>query len=190
MDARCRAASSLASAEPGSTPSRLACASASSSASPSALMSSQSCLVSCGDPLLGLLPGVGVAPALLGLGGVLLAERGGAEDLDLFLGGQLDAFAVCVHQFLHCFDGVLQPLGVLQQQLVLPLQVREHVGSSGRRAARGSRRAAARRTGTPAPGAAARYRRRCSRGSPPRCARSAPPDRCGRSGAGCAPRHR
>ena len=91
-------------------------------------MSSQSCLGQLGSALLGLLPGVGVAPALLSLGGVLLAERGGAEDFDLFLGGQLYAFAVCVHQFLHCFDGVLQPLGVLQQHLVLPRQVREHVG--------------------------------------------------------------
>ena len=47
-----------------------------------------------------------------GLGRVLLAECGRTEDLDLFLRGQLDAFAACVHQFLHCLDGALQPLDV------------------------------------------------------------------------------
>ena len=62
-----------------------------------------------------------------GLGRVLLAECGRTEDLDLFLRGQLDAFAACVHQFLHCLDGALQPLGLVHQQPVLPSQVPEHI---------------------------------------------------------------
>jgi hypothetical protein len=40
-----------------------------------------------------------------------------AEDLDLLLGGQLDSVAVCVHQFLHCFDGVPDAVGAFVQQL-------------------------------------------------------------------------
>ena len=80
------------------------------------------------NPLLRLLPRIGVAPALLGLGGVLLAEGRRPEDLDLFFRGQLDTFAVCVHQFLHCFDGVFQPICLLEQQRVLPLQMRKDVG--------------------------------------------------------------
>jgi hypothetical protein len=56
-------------------------------------------------------------------------ECGRADELDLFLRGELDALAVCIHQFLHCLDGVLQPLGLLQQQPVLPSQVPEDIGA-------------------------------------------------------------
>ncbi len=33
-----------------------------------------------------------------------------------------------VHQFLHCLDGVLQTIGLLEQHGVLPLQTLEYVG--------------------------------------------------------------
>jgi hypothetical protein len=35
---------------------------------------------------------------------------------------------VCVHQFLHCFDRVLQPVGLLRQQRMLALQMGLHIG--------------------------------------------------------------
>jgi hypothetical protein len=44
---------------------------------------------------------------LLRLGGVFIGEGGGAEDFDLFLGGELMSGTVGVHEFLQCFDGVV-----------------------------------------------------------------------------------
>ncbi len=35
---------------------------------------------------------------------------------------------MCVHQFLHCFDGVLQPAGLFGQQRMLALQMGDHIG--------------------------------------------------------------
>ena len=35
---------------------------------------------------------------------------------------------MCVHQFLHCFDRVPQPVGLFRQQRVLALQVGHHIG--------------------------------------------------------------
>jgi hypothetical protein len=107
----------------------MACASALSSASPLRLDRAPVLLAELRNPLLRLLPRVGRGPALFGLRGVLVAECGRAEELDLFLRGELDALAVCIHQFLHCLDGVLQPLGLLQQQPVLPSQVPEDIGA-------------------------------------------------------------
>ncbi len=113
------------------------------------------------------------------------------EDLDLLLGGQLNTAAVCGHQFLHCLDGVLQPLGLIaRQEPMLAAQVRHDVdvGSSSRARISSSGRPTDRYTST-----------RCSRSTSasvyPRVARRgpdswAPLDRCGRSGAACARRHR
>src|SRR5690606_25927777 len=38
--------------------------------------------------------------------------------------------AVCVHQFLHCLDGVLQPVRLLEQQRMLTLQTGEGIGGA------------------------------------------------------------
>ncbi len=86
-------------------------------------------------PLLRLLPGVGVAPALLRLGLVVLAVVR-PEDLELLLGRELNSHGVGLQFLVDGRDHRLQPADPVGQELTLPSQVgagaRAGVGQDGR----------------------------------------------------------
>ncbi len=79
-----------------------------------------------GGPALGLLVGVGLAPALLHLLLVLVRVEL-AEHLELLLRRQRHPHRSCLHLLLHRRDHGLRPLESPQQQPVLPPQVLDRV---------------------------------------------------------------
>ena len=167
-------------------------ASAASSASPSALtvdpvLLGQACASRCCDCFQ-----ASVSPQrLLGLDGVLVAERGRCRRSRPVPPPSAGFRLRCA--FISSSTALivsLQPVGPLEEQRVLAPQVGEHVDVGVVEQGADLVERQARPRGTPAPGAGARRRRRCSRGSRPPSGRWAPRDRCGRSGAACGPRHR
>ena len=77
----------------------------------------------------GLGVGIGRAPALLRLGGVLVRVHV-AEDLEPLLGGQVDSHLSCLHRLLDGRRHTLQPPDPIQQQPVLAPEVDGGVGAA------------------------------------------------------------